>query len=117
MHIDKDGPAAAGTADSGEGTRNSAEPSATLAPAQRRPKKWARILYALVDGCSLNRFEAARELRDHVLPTTVSQLERRGVRILRKEETVAGAFGPVRCCRYWLDPQSRARALELLGST
>jgi len=101
-------PAAGDTAGTGGDTANKHQRSAT-------PRKWQRILRALVDGCTLNRFEAARELRDHVLPSTVSELEKRGLRILRKDEVVAGTFGPVRCCRYWLAMESRGRALELLG--
>lgn len=90
-----------------------AQPSATLPAAQ--PKKWQRILLALLDGRSLNRFQAARELRDHVLNTTISQLERRGLVIQRKDEQVPGHFGPVSCKRYWLSPESHQRAAELLG--
>jgi hypothetical protein len=108
----KNGPAAVPAAGAGIGTTGRAEGSATAPAAQ--PRKWRRVLGALLDGRTLNRFEAARELRDHVLPTTVSQLEQRGLTILRKEETIPGAFGPVRCARYWLDPASRVRALELL---
>lgn len=106
-------PAAADTAGTRENTGDARKSSATSAPAQ--PRKWRRILQALVDGRTLNRFEAARELRDHVLPSTVSELEKRGLTIHRKGETVPGAFGPAHCCRYWLAPESRARALELLG--
>lgn len=97
-------------------TGNAGKPTATPAPAQPRPRKWARVLRAFADGKTYNRFDAYRELRDSCLNTTVSQIERRGVRILRREETVPGAFGPVHCCRYWLAPESRARALELLGA-
>ena len=45
----------------------------------------------------------------------LSQLEARGVTILRREEVVQGQFGPVHCCRYWLAPESFDRARELLG--
>ncbi len=83
----------------------------------RTPRKWQRILAALVGGRTLNRFEAARELRDWCLNTTISQLEQRGVRISRHDETVPGAFGPVRCCRYRLAPESLQRARELLSLT
>ncbi len=100
-------PAAAGTADQGLGTNRRGEHSTT-------PRKWQRVLRALVDGATLNRFEAARELRDWCLNTTISQLEGRGVRILRRDETVPGTFGPVHCCRYHLAPESRERAAELL---
>lgn len=88
--------------------QGSAKPSAT-------PRKWQRVLKALLEGRSLNRFEAARELRDWCLNTTISQLERRGVIILRHDESVPGAFGDVHCCRYWLSPHSAQRAAELLG--
>ena len=79
------------------------------------PRKWQRVLRAFVDGRSLNRFEAARELRDWVLPTTVSQLERRGILIFRHDETVPGAYGPVHCCRYRIAPASVALGHELLS--
>lgn len=110
---DNRGAAGAPTSGSREDTRDVGKPTATPAPAQ--PRKWRRILCALVDGRTLNRFDAYRELRDSCLNTTVSQLERRGIRILRKPETVPGAFGPVHCSRYRLDPASAERALELLG--
>ncbi len=79
------------------------------------PRKWQRVLRAFLDGRSLNRFEATRELRDWCLNTTVSQLEGRGIKINRVDETVPGAFGPVRCCRYRLALESRERAAELLA--
>lgn len=102
-------PAAGGTAATGMGQQQR-EPhdSAT-------PRKWQRTLKAFVDGRSLNRWEAARALRDWCLPSTVAELQARGVMILRKDEIVTGAFGPVRCCRYWLAPQSLQRARALLG--
>ena len=92
-----------------------AERSAT-APGKQQPK-WQRVLRGFIDRGlrGWNRFEAARELRDHVLPTTVSQLELRGLTLLRREESVPGAFGEVRCARYWLSPESVALAWQLLG--
>ncbi len=80
-----------------------------------QPRKWKRVAQAFYDGRRLNRFEAARTLRDWCLPSTVSGLEARGLVILRTDEMVPGAFGPVRCCRYWLAPGSRALAAELLA--
>jgi len=104
------GSTAGGETTTGERRESSATPA-------HKQAKWRRVLAAFLDRGlrGLNRFEAARELRDHVLPTTVSQLEARGVRILRREETVPGAFGPVHCCRYWLSPEACQRAWELLG--
>jgi len=97
-----------GAVSAAEVLQGSHKPSAT-------PRKWQRVLRAFVDGRSLNRWEAARELRDWCLHSTVSELQDRGVRILRKEEKVPGHFGPVRCCRYWLDPESLQHAQTLLG--
>lgn len=108
--------AGADTTGAREEAGNAGKPSATSLPAQ--PRKWQRTLREFLDrgARGLNRFECAREVRDHVLPTTVSQLERRGVRILRCTETVPGFMGaPTDCARYWLAPESRARAQELLG--
>jgi len=100
-------PAEGGTS-AGTATAGNAQPSAT-------PRKWQRVLAWFADGGTLNRFEAYRVLRDSCLNTTVSQIESRGVRIERREETVPGAFGPVHCCRYWIAPEALQRAHELLG--
>ena len=103
-----DRPAAGRTAGQGLlGTTGQKQGSAT-------PRKWQRVLGWFADGKTLNRFDAYRELRDSCLNTTVSQIERRGVRVLRREETVPGAFGPVHCCRYWLSPDARDVARALL---
>lgn len=99
-----------------KGQQGHEEPTAT-GGATQQPRKWQRVLQAFLDrgARGWNRFEAARELRDHVLPTTVSQLEQRGLRIARRDEDVPGHYGPVRCARYWLAPESEARARDLLG--
>lgn len=104
--------AAAGTADTGQETHLESNGSATARPTQVR--KWARVLSAFASGRSINRFEAARELRDWCLPSTVSELEKKDLTILRKSETVPGSFGPVYCARYWLSPTSLERAIQLL---
>lgn len=82
------------------------------------PKKWQRVLSALLDGRTFNRFEAERQLNDHCLHTTVSTLQDMGVTIPREYETVPGYQGiPTRVCRYWLEqsePNLR-RASFLLG--
>lgn len=68
------------------------------------PKKWQRVLSALLDGRTFNRFEAERQLNDHCLHTTVSTLQDMGVTIHRQFETVPGYQGiPTRVCRYWLE--------------
>lgn len=78
--------------------------------------KWKRVLQAFYYGRSLNRFESTRELRDWCLHSTVSVLQGKGVVILRRDELVPGYQGiPTHVCRYWLAPESRQRASELLG--
>lgn len=94
-------------------TQGSAKRNCT-ADANQPERKWRRVLRALLDGRTLNRFEAARELKDWCLNTTISQLEARGVTILRRDESVPGAFGPVHCCRYTLAPESAERARQLI---
>ncbi|HZM33878.1 MAG TPA: hypothetical protein VFC18_05220 [Burkholderiales bacterium] len=78
--------------------------------------KWQRVLHALLGGRSFNRFEAAHELRDWCLHSTVAGLEKRGLVIERKAEVVGGAFGPVHCCRYWLAKDSKPLACAVLGT-
>lgn len=84
-------------------------------PAGKQPRKWERVLRALLEGRTLNRFDAYRELRDSCLNTTVSQIEARGVKILRQEEVIPGAFGPIHCCRYRIAPEALQAARKLLG--
>jgi hypothetical protein len=80
------------------------------------PLKWKRVLQAFLEGRSLNRFEAERELHDHCLHSTVSTIQEKGVTILRRMERVPGYMGiPTDCCRYWIDLGSCQRARELLG--
>ena len=68
------------------------------------PKKWQRVLSALLDGRTFNGFESERQLNDHCLHTTVSTLQDMGVTIHRQFETVPGYQGiPTRVCRYWLE--------------
>ena len=82
----------------------------------RPPRKWARVLSGFLSGRSFNRFQAERELADHCLHTTVSQLEARGVKINRVDEVVPGFQGtPTHCKRYHLAVDSRQRAMDLLG--
>lgn len=79
------------------------------------PSKKRRVLMALIDGRSFNRFEAERQLNDHVLNTTVSELQAYGVTIARQYETVPGYRGiPTRCCRYWIARDQLKRAHSVL---
>jgi hypothetical protein len=82
------------------------------------PPKWQRVLSAFLDGRSFNRFEAARQLHDHCLHSTVSTIQAKGVRIFRCEETIPGYRGiPTRCCRYWLPSSSVQKAREILSGS
>jgi hypothetical protein len=68
------------------------------------PLKWERVLRAFLSGRSFNRFQAARDLHDHCLHSTVSAIEGKGVRIARKWEKVSGYQDiPTDVTRYWLD--------------
>ena len=107
MSSQKNGPATDGAVDTGMGTSKQGNISAT-------PRKWQRVLQAFIDGGSYNRFEAVRELGDWCLNSTVSELEQRGISISRRDEVVPGAFGEVRCCRYWLAANSIEAAKALL---
>lgn len=80
------------------------------------PRKWRRVLEALASEQSFNRFEAERELNDHCLHSTVSEIQSRGVPVGRKFETVPGYRGlPTRVCRYKLSPEARERAKDMLS--
>jgi hypothetical protein len=84
------------------------------------PKKWERVLAALVSGKSYNRFEAERWLNDHCLHTTVSTIQGMGVTIRREFEVVPGYMGAeTHVCRYWLDrgADNFKRALALLPAS
>lgn len=84
----------------------------------RKQTKLRRVLAAFVAGRSLNRFDAARDVRDWCLHSTVSELESKGVRIDRAPEVVPGHYGPVHCKRYRLAPDTEnvAHAKALLGA-
>lgn len=88
----------------------------TAGPAALPMAKWRRVLVRLLRGDSLDRFTAERELKDHVLPSTVSELQGKGLRIERELVKLPGYQGePVHCAKYWLSPDSFERARELLG--
>lgn len=89
--------------------------------ATRAPKtsKLATILGLLVNGKSLNRFEAER-YHDHCLHSTISTLQNGyGIQIDRHRETVPCMRGTASAsvARYWLNtkPDNIKRARELLA--
>lgn len=79
--------------------------------------KIARVLRAFLTRPTLNRFQAERDpaIADHVLPSTVSELKRAGVRIasrLVKAHGYAGA--PVWLAEYSLPLEAHAQAKRVL---
>jgi hypothetical protein len=103
----------AGSGNPQPGLKQSSTQTQFITPKQT---KLQRVLSAFMAGKTLNRFEAARELRDWCLHSTVSELEGKGVLIDRTPETVPGAYGPVHCKRYKLntEPGNVARADDVL---
>lgn len=83
------------------------------------PKKWVRILAAFVRGERLHRFSAEERHHDHTLPSTVSELQKKGVKIDRRDLAVSGYKGePAYVSLYWLnaDPENVSRARALLAN-
>lgn len=79
------------------------------------PSKKRRVLSALIEGESFNRFEAERQLNDHVANTTISELQAMGITISRCWENVPGYLGlPTRVRRYWIAEEHRERATKVL---
>lgn len=79
-------------------------------------RKYQRVLSRLLEG-PLNRFEAEHyPISDHTLPSTVSELKKRGVQIHAQLVRLPG-YGSqgAHVAEYRLDEGSRARALQLLS--
>lgn len=84
---------------------------------KRPTPKIYRVLDRLASGASLNRWQAAFELSDSCLHSTVAEIEGRfRLRVDRSPEVVRGYQGaPAHCKRYWLDTeQQRAQARKIL---
>jgi hypothetical protein len=80
----------------------------------RPDSKEHAVLAAPATGRSYNRFEAARELGDWCIHSTMSSIQKRGVTVARKDEAVPGRTGkPCHVMRYWLTPGERAKARTL----
>ncbi len=87
------------------------QPERRICPASKQ----GRLLAVFVRGAWLDRF-AAEKIGDHVLPTSVSLLQRRfGLSFDRRRVTKAGAYGTFSCVEYSLPFESRARARQLLA--
>jgi hypothetical protein len=92
---------------------NFSQPEADAAGTPQR--KWRRILKFLADGGRLTRFDAER-LGEHALNSTVAFIGSLGITVSREPWKLEGRFGAIHCKRYWIDPENRQRALELLRS-
>ena len=90
--------------------------SADSLPKTNKNTKQYRVLKALLNR-SYNRFEAARELHDWALHSTVSTIQKTwGIRVDRQIETVPGYQGePTRVCRYWISSDQCERTHQILG--
>lgn len=90
----------------------------TKNPRIRKGSKIYGVLYALAEGRSLNRFEAERQLNDHTLNSTISEIQNRlGVLIHRESEKVLclGGTKKVDVMRYRLLPDQQHKVQQLLG--
>lgn len=78
--------------------------------------KYKRVLRALLAG-PLHRFEAEKfPVSDHCLPTTISELKKRGFNIHSQLIRLPGYGGQgAHVAQYSLAPESRALALSLVG--
>lgn len=105
----------------GQDQYNSQSKFSTSANFSKPPKKWVRVLAAFVRGEQLHRFSAEARHHDHTLPSTVSELQKKGVRIDRRDECVPGYRGePAYVTLYWIDPapdniEKARRLLEVEG--
>jgi hypothetical protein len=81
----------------------------------RRPTKIARVLAALAAGQRIHRFQAERELHDHVLPTTIATIQQHGIQVHRRTITVPGYAGSrVHVAEYRLVEAEKRKARRLL---
>lgn len=88
----------------------------TIQTQQACALKYQRVLKRLLDG-PLHRFEAEKfPVSDHCLPSTISELKKRGIRIKPKMIRLSGFGGEgAHVAQYHLAEESRRLALELIG--
>lgn len=93
-------------------TSSIAQPSAAR---NSVPKKWQRVLAALLCGPRNSR-ELERDAHDHVPHSTISDLRKRGIYIETEMIAVPGYAGePARIARYSIAAHSIPKARALLG--
>jgi hypothetical protein len=88
------------------------------AVSERRPTKRERVLGLFVAGAVLDRWAAARLVRDSCLNSTVAEIEADGIKIERWPAVAEGAYGTVHYRQYRLppEPENVARAVALLAA-
>lgn len=85
-----------------------------ISPLREGTKKH-RVLVEFYSGRKFHRFDA-EHIGDHALHSTVSTLERTGLRFDRKTVTVPTRWGSnTHVMMYWLAPESYLLAAQLLG--
>ncbi len=82
----------------------------------RKGTKLYSVISHLVAGNKLHRFQAERICHDHVLPSTIAGFQRSfGIMVARRMITVPAFEGmPTKVAQYWLVPEERAKAKQLL---
>lgn len=116
---EKESPPTAATVAGGVGQKNiqPANPATRQEHRQLRANtKIFSVLAELARGARMTRFDAERVCHDHVLNSTIPEIEKRGILVSRKEIIVPGHRGkPTRCSLYWLAAPEIAKAAVLLG--
>lgn len=98
-------------------THNSTTEVSNTRAALKPPNEDTKVFRVIVGLTrrSYNRFEAASHLHDHCLHSTVSIIQRYGIRVDRKTEVVRGFMGnPTAVSRYWIDEIEAQKALKFL---
>lgn len=116
--IENPPPAATGSVgEMGQDNANALDTATAKASRQlREHTKIFSVLAELARGTRLTRFDAERLCHDHVLNSTISEIQKRGIDVCREEIVVPGHRGhPTRCAKYWLEPEEVAKAAVLLG--
>ena len=101
-------------------TKNTgSDTSPIIIPTSTKKIRRGTKIYRVTSGLmvrSYNRFEAERLLHDHALHSTVSDIQRYGIRVDRRMEVVPGYQGaPTHVCRYWISTDQHERACQVLG--
>jgi hypothetical protein len=117
-HEIKNPPTASG-ADTAGGLLNNSQLDTATAKASRQLREHTKIFSVLAElarGTRMTRFDAERLCHDHVLPSTIAEIQKRGIDVSREDVVVPGHRGtPTHCAEYWLTPEEIEKAAVLLG--